>query len=125
LRAGGRIGASRIYLYGQGHAVNVLLHPFTDDEIFTGAFRQVVPPLLSAFRPDILVAQLGVDTFRSDPLSDLELTTEGFTTMVEAFRELSLPWVALGGGCCAMRHIVVIGNIANEHGKRRNASWDF
>jgi acetoin utilization protein AcuC len=72
--------------------------PYTDDEIFTWAFRQVVPPLLSAFHPDILVTQLGVDTFWSDPLSDLELTTEGFCTMIEAFRDLGLPWVALGGG---------------------------
>jgi acetoin utilization protein AcuC len=83
---------------GRGYSVNVPLHPYADDEIFTWAFRQVVPPLLDAFRPDILVTQLGVDTFRSDPLSDLELTTEGFSTMVEAFRDLSLPWVALGGG---------------------------
>jgi acetoin utilization protein AcuC len=83
---------------GRGYSVNVPLHPYTDDEVFTWAFRQVVPPLLSAFQPDILVTQLGVDTFRSDPLSDLELTTEGFSTMVEVFRELSLPWVALGGG---------------------------
>jgi acetoin utilization protein AcuC len=83
---------------GRGYCVNVPLHPYTDDEIFIWAFRQVVPPLLKAFRPSILVTQLGVDTFRSDPLSDLELTTEGFSTMVEAFRELSLPWVALGGG---------------------------
>jgi acetoin utilization protein AcuC len=83
---------------GYGYAVNVPLHPYTDDEIFTWAFRQVVPPLLSAFCPDILVTQLGVDTFRTDPLADLELTTEGFSSMVETFRDLSLPWVALGGG---------------------------
>ena len=83
---------------GRGYSVNVPLAPYTDDEVFTWAFRQVVPPLLSAFQPDILVTQLGVDTFRSDPLSDLELTTEGFSTMVEMFRDLSLPWVALGGG---------------------------
>jgi acetoin utilization protein AcuC len=83
---------------GRGYAVNVPLHPYTDDEIFTWAFRQVVPPLLSAFYPDILVTQLGVDTFRTDPLADLELTTEGFSSMIEMFRDLSLPWVALGGG---------------------------
>jgi acetoin utilization protein AcuC len=83
---------------GRGYCVNVPLHPDTDDEVFTWAFRQVVPPLLSAFQPDILVTQLGVDTFRTDPLSDLELTTEGFSSMVEAFRDLNLPWVALGGG---------------------------
>lgn len=83
---------------GLGYTVNVPLHPYTDDEVFTWAFQQVVPPLISRFRPDILVTQLGVDTFRSDPLSDLELTTEGFCTMVKALQDLNLPWVALGGG---------------------------
>lgn len=83
---------------GRGYSVNVPLHPCTDDEIFLWAFRQVVPPLISAYQPDILVTQLGVDTFRSDPLSHLELTTGGFCSMVEAFRDLALPWVAMGGG---------------------------
>jgi acetoin utilization protein AcuC len=83
---------------GRGYSVNVPLHPFTDDEIFLWAFQQVVPPLISAYQPEVLVTQLGVDTFRSDPLSHLELTTEGFCTMVEAFRRMGLPWLALGGG---------------------------
>jgi acetoin utilization protein AcuC len=83
---------------GCGYAVNVPLPPHTDDEVFTWTFRQIVPPLLSASHPDILVTQLGGDPFRTDPLSDLELTTGGFSSMIEMFRELSLPWVALGGG---------------------------
>jgi acetoin utilization protein AcuC len=41
---------------------------------------------------------LGVDTFRTDPLAHLQLTTEGFCLMVQAFHELSMPWLALGGG---------------------------
>ncbi len=53
---------------------------------------------MKAFQPDVLVTQLGVDTFRTDPLAHLELTTEGFCFMVQALRGLSLPWVALGGG---------------------------
>ena len=83
---------------GLGYSVNVPFHPFTDDEIFTWAFGRVVPPLVKAFQPDVLVTQLGVDTFRTDPLAHLELTTEGFCLMVQALRGLSLPWVALGGG---------------------------
>jgi acetoin utilization protein AcuC len=83
---------------GLGYTINVPLHPYTDDEVFTWAFRHIVPPLINRFRPDILVTQLGVDTFHSDPLSDLELTTEGFCMMVETLRDMNIPWVALGGG---------------------------
>jgi Histone deacetylase domain len=36
---------------GDGYSVNVPLHPYADDELFTWAFHQVVPPSLSAFVP--------------------------------------------------------------------------
>lgn len=86
---------------GLGYSMNVPnvpLHPYTEDEVFTWAFRQVVLPLLRIFQPTIIVTQLGVGTFRTDPLSDLELTTAGFCSMIEAFRDLNVPWVALGEG---------------------------
>ena len=57
-----------------------------------------MPPFIEAYKPDILVTQLGVDTFASDPITHLRLTTNGFETMVKRFRSLNLPWVALGGG---------------------------
>jgi acetoin utilization protein AcuC len=53
---------------------------------------------LKEFQPTVIVTQLGVDTFRTDPLSDLGLTTAGFCSMLEVFRNLNVPWVALGGG---------------------------
>ncbi len=83
---------------GQGFAVNVPFAPDTDDEIFAWAFDRVVPPLLAAFAPDILVTQLGVDTHRTDPLANLALTTGGFAHAVRAFRATGRPWIALGGG---------------------------
>ena len=44
---------------GKGYSVNLPLHPHTEDETYLWAFREVVPPLLEAFRPDVLVTQLG------------------------------------------------------------------
>jgi acetoin utilization protein AcuC len=83
---------------GQGFSVNVPLAPDTDDEIFTWAFDQVVPPILAAYAPDILVTQLGADMHRTDPLANLSLTTRGFAHAVRAFRATGRPWIALGGG---------------------------
>jgi len=83
---------------GRGYSVNLPLLPGTGDEVFTHAFDEVVPPLIDAFRPDVLVTQLGCDTFESDPLTHLRLTTHGFTRMVEDMKALGRPWVALGGG---------------------------
>lgn len=83
---------------GVGFAVNVPLYPWTDDEIFCWAFFELVPPILEAFAPDVIVTQLGVDSFYNDPLANLSLTSKGFCSAVNFFKGLKLPWVALGGG---------------------------
>ncbi len=88
------VGAGR----GRGYSVNIPLAPYTDDEVWLWAFDQVVPPLMEAFRPDVVVAQLGVDTHRDDPLTHLALTTHGFIEAVRRIIRFSPRLVALGGG---------------------------
>lgn len=83
---------------GTGFAVNLPLPPSTSDEQYLRAFGAVVDPFIEAFAPDILVTQLGVDSFETDPLTHLGLTTNGFEGLVKRFRSFGLPWVALGGG---------------------------
>ncbi|MBI4637055.1 MAG: acetoin utilization protein AcuC [Candidatus Rokubacteria bacterium] len=83
---------------GKGYSVNLPLQPFTDDEVYAETFEAVVPPLIQAFRPDVVVAQLGIDSHRTDPLTHLALTVQGFTRTVARIAELSPRLVALGGG---------------------------
>ena len=84
---------------GRGYSVNVPLFPHTDDETYLWAFREVVPPLVSAFKPDILVTQLGIDTHVLDPITHLRLTVQGYTRVVQEFARLSPgKWLVLGGG---------------------------
>ena len=83
---------------GRGFSVNLPLQPFTDDEVYAPAFEAVVPPLLQAFRPDVVVAQLGIDSHRTDPLTHLSLTVQGFTRAVRRLLPLAPRIVALGGG---------------------------
>jgi acetoin utilization protein AcuC len=88
------IGASR----GQGYSVNVPLPPYVDDDLYLWAFRQVVPPLVSRFAPDVVVTQLGVDTHYRDPLANLALTTAGHEALFRELAGLAGRWLALGGG---------------------------
>jgi acetoin utilization protein AcuC len=83
---------------GIGYAVNVPLLAGSDDEIFLWALDQVVPPLLTAFNPDVVVTQLGADTHRTDPLTNLAMTTTGFAEAVRRLQPLCRRWIALGGG---------------------------
>ena len=83
---------------GRGCSVNLPLFPYTYDDVYLDAFRQVVPPLIRGFAPDVLVTQLGIDSYHSDPLTHLQLTTMGFVEVVREFAALGLPWLAMGGG---------------------------
>lgn len=83
---------------GYGYSVNVPLLPHADDLIWGQAFERVVLPLLSRFAPDVLVTQLGMDTLRTDPLTRLECTTDGFEKILRQLSAVDLPWVAIGGG---------------------------
>src|SRR5256884_4045398 len=55
----------------EGSAVNVPLPPGVDDAGWQRAFHAIVPSVLRAFRPQILVSQWGADGHRVDPLADL------------------------------------------------------
>lgn len=83
---------------GEGYAVNIPLPTESDDELFLSAFHAIVPPLYERFKPDVLVSQLGVDTFRTDPLAHLNYTTNGFCAAVGTMKNFASKWVALGGG---------------------------
>lgn len=83
---------------GRGYSVNLPLYPYTYDEIYVSSFRQIVPPLVRAFSPDILVTQLGCDTHFQDPLTHLCLSTHGYAEVLKELRKFDLPWLALGGG---------------------------
>lgn len=83
---------------GKGYSVNVPLPAGTGDELYLHTFKALVPELIRAFSPDILVTQLGADSLISDPLTHLKLTIRGFEELAGIFRSFNLPWVALGGG---------------------------
>jgi acetoin utilization protein AcuC len=95
----------------KGTAVNVALPPGTRDSGWLRAFHAVVPSVLRAFRPQVLVTQCGVDSHAEDPLADLRLSVDGHRTAFRALRELAGEvaggkWLALGGGGYALFRVV-------------------
>jgi acetoin utilization protein AcuC len=86
-----------------GGAVNVALPAGTRDAGWLRAFHAVVPPLLRAFRPRVLVSQHGCDTHWSDPLANLELTIDAQRAAHTAIHQLAHEvaggrWLLTGGG---------------------------
>ncbi len=86
-----------------GSAVNVALPPGVGDAAWLRAFHAVVPPVVRAFRPDVLVSQQGCDSHALDPLAHLLLSVDGQRAAYAAVHQLAHEvcggrWVATGGG---------------------------
>ncbi|MBE0426665.1 MAG: acetoin utilization protein AcuC [Nitrospirae bacterium] len=90
---------------GSGYSVNIPMPSGSDDALFIYAFNEIVPPIIKKFQPDIVVSQLGIDSFYNDPLAHLNYTTVGFCEAVRKIREISPKWVALGGGGYNMANV--------------------
>jgi acetoin utilization protein AcuC len=94
-----------------GSAVNVALPPGTSDAGWLRAFDAVVPPVLEAFAPHVLVTQHGCDSHAEDPLAHLALTIDGQRAAYAALHELAHRlcdgrWVVTGGGGYAVVDVV-------------------
>jgi acetoin utilization deacetylase AcuC-like enzyme len=82
---------------GRGHTVNLPLAAGTTDDEYVLVLGAALERI-AVFRPDVLVVSLGVDTFWSDPISDLALTADGYTSCGRLVAELALPTVVLQEG---------------------------
>src|SRR5450755_3369798 len=94
-----------------GSAVNVALPAGTGDAGWLRAFHAVVPPLLRAFSPQILVSQHGCDTHRLDPLANLRLSIDAQRAAHAAIHELAHQvadgrWLLTGGGGYELLQVV-------------------
>jgi acetoin utilization protein AcuC len=88
---------------GRGYAVNVALPAGTGDAGWLRAFDAVVPPLLRAFRPEVLVSQHGCDSHRLDPLAHLGLSVDAQRRTAVMIHDLAHEtaggrWLLTGGG---------------------------
>ena len=86
----------------QGSAVNVALPAGTSDGGWLRAFHAVVPQLVAAFGPEVIVSQHGCDSHRDDELSHLN-------TSIDAQREAALSIGALAEQVCGGRWLATGG----------------
>jgi acetoin utilization protein AcuC len=86
-----------------GTNVNVALPAGTGDAGWLRAFSAVVPPVLRAFGPQVLLTQHGCDTHALDPLAHLLMTVDGQRATYAALHALAHElcggrWIVTGGG---------------------------
>ena len=86
-----------------GDTVNLPLPPWIKDSQWLRAIHAIVPQLIQAFEPQVLVSQHGCDTHSLDPLAHLSISIDGQVAAAKLMRQLAHEvcdgrWLALGGG---------------------------
>ena len=82
---------------GAGCNINIPLAARTDDDHYVEALERACESIL-AFGPAMIIVSLGLDTFVTDPISDLSLTADGFQRCGAVVAAMGLPTVALQEG---------------------------
>lgn len=95
----------------EGTAVNVALPSGTGDGGWLRAFHAVVPQILGAFQPEVIVSQHGCDSHRHDPLAHLQISVDGQREAATAIGNLATRhcegrWIATGGGGYSVTDVV-------------------
>ncbi len=87
---------------GLGYNFNVPMPPDAKDADFIYAFDALVPALLEAYRPDVLVLQMGVDGHCSGIVSHLSYSLKSYDhasrVLTELLRGAHTKLIFLGGG---------------------------
>ncbi|MFM7684380.1 MAG: histone deacetylase family protein, partial [Actinomycetota bacterium] len=82
---------------GLGCNINYPMPLRADDDTYVAALADALERI-SAFGPSLLVVSLGLDTFITDPICDLAVTTDGMGRCGALVRQLGLPTVVLQEG---------------------------
>jgi len=83
-----------------GFTVNLPLAAGATDDDYHLVFREVVVPVLTQFKPDLVMLSAGFDAHENDPLGGMRLTTAAFSAMTRDLR-------AVAEECCRGRIVAV------------------
>lgn len=87
----------------RGTSANIPFLPYSGEDDYLWAAESLIPALAKAFKPNLLLTQLGADTHHGDPLANLALTMPAYPRLARliasvADRYAEGRWVATGGG---------------------------
>lgn len=85
---------------GKGYTCNVPMSSGTGDKEYLSVYQNILPPLVQAFEPDLILVSAGYDLHRNDPLSGIRVSDEGIRSIVNSILSCSSnPFIfALEGG---------------------------
>jgi acetoin utilization deacetylase AcuC-like enzyme len=74
---------------GEGFTVNIPFYSGAGDSSFELAYQQVIEPVISQYKPSIILISIGTDAHYRDPLANLALSSNGYLTLAKKLIGLS------------------------------------
>ncbi|MHA1130997.1 MAG: histone deacetylase family protein [Candidatus Helarchaeota archaeon] len=68
---------------GKGYNFNITMVPGSGDAQYLAVMDEIFSPVVKQFKPDIILVSAGFDAHYSDPLTDLNLTVQGFGNIIK------------------------------------------
>ena len=74
---------------GEGYTVNVPLSSGYGDAEYIAIYQQILHPIALEFKPDLMLASVGFDIHRDDPLGGMSVTPHGFAGLTHVLMEIA------------------------------------
>lgn len=74
---------------GEGFNINIPFPEYSGDIEYLTAFKKIVEPIMEYYDPEFIIISLGLDAHKEDPYSNLELSNNGYLTLLNHIKKLS------------------------------------
>jgi acetoin utilization deacetylase AcuC-like enzyme len=74
---------------GKGFTINVPLPGGQGDHDFAGIYQEILKPIASEFKPQLILVSAGYDIYFQDPLGAMKVTPEGFASLTSLIMDMA------------------------------------
>lgn len=93
------------YGLGKNFSFNLPLSDGIDNESYVNLFRSVMEPIITTFRPSVIVLQCGADSLGGDRLGGFNISIAAHGECVRFIKGFRIPLLVLGGGGYTPRNV--------------------
>jgi acetoin utilization deacetylase AcuC-like enzyme len=115
---------------GRGYSVNIPMETGSGDATFDYAFDKLIEPIVTQYKPVIILVSIGGDSHYSDPLGGLTLSSEGYIRVCNRMQKMAkdlckgrIAYFLEGGYNVEALAEVLTGIVASFEGKTTKYSF--
>lgn len=90
---------------GKHFALNVPLEDGIDDDSYITLFKSIIDPLITSYKPTVIIQQCGADSLGHDRLGCFNLNIKAHGECVKFVKSFGIPMLVVGGGGYTPRNV--------------------